>query len=315
MKPANDSLSPSIDRFLAMVAVEKGLARNTVEAYGRDLTKLLDYLDSVKISRWSDVDATRIRAFLGSLRATGLSSRSMARHAVTVRRLFVYLESEGLAKDDSMPKILLPTASKKLPHTLSGGDVRKLLAQPDSSQVLGARDQAMLELLYATGLRVSELVALETRQINFQGDYITVRGKGSKVRAVPFGRWAREKLTMFINEVRPRLLKGRVSAFVFTNRSGKRLSRQGFWKLIRRYALMAGIDKRVTPHTMRHSFATHLLEGGADLRSVQSMLGHADISTTQIYTHVDGARLKKVHREHHPRERGTIKKRGNGALK
>ncbi len=308
MKPAKDLLSPSIDRFLAMVTVEKGLARNTVEAYGRDLAKLLDYLDSAKISCWTDVDSTRIRAFLGSLRAAGLSPRSIARHAVTVRRLFAFLESEGLAKENSMPHVLSPTTSRKLPHTLSGDDVRKLLAQPDSSEVLGARDQAMLELLYATGLRVSELVAIETRQINFQGDYVTVRGKGAKVRAVPFGRWAREKLTMYVKDVRPRLLKGKVSAFVFTNRSGKRLSRQGFWKLIRRYALMAGIDKPVTPHTMRHSFATHLLEGGADLRSVQSMLGHADISTTQIYTHVDGARLKKVHREHHPRERGTIKK-------
>jgi integrase/recombinase XerD len=161
-------------------------------------------------------------------------------------------------------------------------------------------------------VRVSELVALETRHISFQGDYLTIKGKGAKVRAVPFGRWAREKLTLYINEVRPRLLKGVSSPFVFTNRSGKRLSRQGFWKLIRRYALTAGIDKRVTPHTLRHSFATHLLEGGADLRSVQAMLGHADISTTQIYTHVDGARLKKIHREHHPRERSGTKKRING---
>jgi integrase/recombinase XerD len=211
-----------------------------------------------------------------------------------------------------LPNVLLPAASRKLPQPLSGDDIRKLLAQPDASRSLGARDQAMLELLYATGLRVSELVALETRHISFQGDYLTIKGKGAKVRAVPFGRWAREKLTLYINEVRPRLLKGVSSPFVFTNRSGKRLSRQGFWKLIRRYALTAGIDKRVTPHTLRHSFATHLLEGGADLRSVQAMLGHADISTTQIYTHVDGARLKKIHREHHPRERSGTKKRING---
>jgi integrase/recombinase XerD len=314
MKPAKDLLSPSVDRFLAMAAVEKGLARNTLEAYGRDLAKLLDYLHAVKISRWSAVDATRIRAFLGSLRAAGLSPRSIARHAVTVRRFFIFLEGEGLTVENSMPKLFSLPASRKLPSTLSGDDVRKLLAQPDSSQILGARDQAMLELLYATGLRVSELVALETRQVSFQGDYITVRGKGAKVRAVPFGRWAREKLTTYIKDVRARLLKGKSSPFVFTNRSGRPLSRQGFWKLIRRYALQAGIEKRVTPHTMRHSFATHLLEGGADLRSVQSMLGHADISTTQIYTHVDGARLKKVHREHHPRERGTMRKRVSGGV-
>lgn len=314
MTQAKDWLSPSIDSFLAMVAVEKGLASNTVEAYGRDLAKLAVYLESTGVSSWRDVDAIRIRAFITSLRAAGLSPRSIARHAVTVRRLFVFLETEGQVKENSMPNVLLPRASGKLPHTLSSDDVGKLLVQPDPSQPLGARDQAMLELLYATGLRVSELVALETRQINFQGDYLTVKGKGAKVRAVPFGKWARQKLTKYINEARPRLLKGKSSAFVFTNRSGKRLSRQGFWKLIRRYALVAGIDKRVTPHTLRHSFATHLLEGGADLRSVQSMLGHSDISTTQIYTHVDGARLKKVHREHHPRERNTGRKRINGVL-
>jgi integrase/recombinase XerD len=147
------------------------------------------------------------------------------------------------------------------------------------------------------------LVLLQTQQVNFQGNYVIVKGKGAKVRAVPFGHYAREKLNAFMTDARRRLLKGKLSPFVFINRSGKPLSRQGFWKLIRRYALTAGIDKRVTPHTLRHSFATHLLEGGADLRSVQTMLGHADISTTQIYTHVDGARLKKVHRQFHPRER------------
>jgi integrase/recombinase XerD len=152
---------------------------------------------------------------------------------------------------------------------------------------------------------VSELVRLQTQEVNFQGNYVIVKGKGSKVRAVPFGNYARKKLNAFMTDTRPRLLKGKVSPYIFTNRSGKPLSRQGFWKLIRRYALVAGIDKRVTPHTLRHSFATHLLEGGADLRSVQTMLGHADISTTQIYTHVDGARLKKVHQQFHPRERGS----------
>ena len=209
---------------------------------------------------------------------------------------------------------MLARAAKKLPQTLSGDDIRKLIHHPDPAEALGARDQAMLELLYATGLRVSELVSLRMHQINFQGNYLTVKGKGAKVRAVPFGQWARVKLDSYLNADRAKLLKGKSSPFVFTNRSGAPLSRQGFWKLIRRYALGAGIDKRVTPHTLRHSFATHLLEGGADLRSVQSMLGHADISTTQIYTHVDGARLKKVHREFHPRERGGVKKGTNGGV-
>jgi integrase/recombinase XerD len=303
MTQAKDLLSPSIDSFLSMVTVEKGLAKNTIEAYSRDLAGLVDFLIAHHVAAWHDVDSTRIRSYLAALRRKGLAPRSIARHAVTLRRLFRFLESEGHVKENPMPKLLL-AGVRKLPQTLSADDMRKLLGQPDPSEPLGARDQAMLELLYATGLRVSELVQLQTQRVSFQGDYLTVKGKGSKMRAVPFGRWAREKLSTYMSQIRPRLLKGKSSSFVFINRSGKPLSRQGFWKLMRRYALVAGIDKRVTPHTLRHSFATHLLEGGADLRSVQSMLGHADISTTQIYTHVDGARLKAVHRQFHPRERG-----------
>jgi integrase/recombinase XerD len=309
MTQIKESLNPSVDAFLAMAAVEKGLSKNTLDAYGRDLAKFLNYLDAQRITAWRDVDATRIRAFIASLRAAGLGARSIARHAVSVRRLFAFLESEAHIQSNSMPEVLLPAAPRRLPHTLSGEDIATLLAQPDPSTPLGARDQAMLELLYATGLRVSELVTLEMRNVSFQGDYLTVKGKGSKVRPVPFGRWARERLDSYIKQARPRLLKGKASPFVFTNRSGKRMTRQGFWKLIRHYALAAGIGKRVTPHTLRHSFATHLLEGGADLRAVQAMLGHADISTTQIYTHVDGARLKKVHRQFHPRERSHVEKK------
>jgi integrase/recombinase XerD len=311
MKQAKDLLSPSVDDFLSMVTVEKGLAKNTVEAYSRDLAELVNFLVAHNISVWLDVDSNRLRSYLASLRRKGLAPRSVARHTVTLRRLFRFLQSEGLVKENPMPNLLLTRAPLKLPQTLSGDDIRKLLGQPDPMEPLGARDQAMLELLYATGLRVSELVQLQNQRVSFQGGYVTVRGKGSKMRAVPFGRWAREKLSTYISQVRPRLLRGKSSSFVFINRSGKPLTRQGFWKLIRRYALMAGIEKRVTPHTLRHSFATHLLEGGADLRSVQSMLGHADISTTQIYTHVDGARLKAIHRRFHPRERG----RGGGDQK
>jgi integrase/recombinase XerD len=314
MKQTKDLLSPAIDSFLSMVTVEKGLAKNTIEAYSRDLAGLVNFLIAHHVSAWPEVDSNRLRSYLAALRRKGLASRSVARHAVTLRRLFRFLESEGFVKEDPLPKLLLTPAPRKLPHTLSGDDMRKLLGQPDPKELLGARDQAMLELLYATGLRVSELVQLQTQRVSFQGDYLTVQGKGSKMRAVPFGRWARQKLSTYMSRTRPKLLKGRTSSFVFTNRSGKPLSRQGFWKLIRRYGLMAGIDKRVTPHTLRHSFATHLLEGGADLRSVQSMLGHADISTTQIYTHVDGARLKAVHRKFHPRERGGSKQGRDGVL-
>lgn len=314
MKPAKDALSQFIDAFLAMAAVEKGLAQNTIEAYSRDLQKFSAFLLARGIGQWAEVDPPMLRAFMASLRANGLGPRSVARHAVTVRRLLHFLETEGIVGTNAMPRLALQPGRRKLPKTLSTEDVNRLLNQPDSSTPLGARDRAMLETLYATGLRVSELVRLETRQINFDGNYLTIKGKGSKVRAVPFGRWARDRLTEFMGHARLAILKGRSSAYVFTNRSGRPLTRQGFWKLIRRYALAAGVDKRVTPHTLRHSFATHLLEGGADLRAVQSMLGHADISTTEIYTHVDGARLKKVHREHHPRERNVKNKWNHGKM-
>lgn len=302
-----ETLSPYIDSFLAMVSVEKGLAKNTVEAYSRDLARLAEFLAQQGIASWEQVRTLQLRSYVASLRRLGLSARSVARHVVTLRRFYRFLQTEGRISDDPLPALYVTPANRRLPHTLSADDVCRLLAQPQPSQALGMRDQAMLELLYATGLRVSELVSLQLQQIDFQGDYLTVKGKGAKMRAVPFGKWARDKLLTYMKQVRPRLLKGRSSPFVFTTRSARPLSRQGFWKLVRRHALAAGIEKKVTPHTLRHSFATHLVEGGADLRSVQSMLGHADISTTQIYTHVNGARLKEVHRRFHPREDGKGK--------
>lgn len=305
-----ESLSPLIDSFLGMIAVEKGLARNTVEAYSRDLARLAEFLAGEKIGSWKEVKTIHLRSFVSSLRAKRLSARSIARQLVTLRRFQRFLEVEGVVTEHFLPSFQLAPGSRRLPEFLSADDVRLLLNQPDPAEALGMRDQTMLELLYATGLRVSELVSLKTQQIDFQGNFLTVKGKGSKVRAVPFGRWARESLFRYIREFRPRLLKGRSSPFLFINRSGRSLTRQGFWKLIRRYALAAGIEKKVSPHTLRHSFATHLLEGGADLRSVQTMLGHADISTTQIYTHVNGARLKEVHRRFHPRENGRRRKPG-----
>ena len=308
-----ESLHPTIDSFLTMISVEKGLAKNTVEAYSRDLSQLAAFILELKITSWDAVEAIHLRSFVSSLRARRLSSRSIARQIVTLRRFYRFLQTEGLVDNPPIPEFHLSGTARKLPHALNGDDIRSLLNQPDSNEVLGARDQAMLELLYATGLRVSELVSLRLPQIDFQGDYLTVKGKGSKVRAVPFGKWAREKLRRYIQETRPRLLKGKVSPFLFLNRSGRALTRQGFWKIIRGYALAAGIDRRVSPHTLRHSFATHLLEGGADLRSVQSMLGHADISTTQIYTHVDARRLKQAHAQYHPRESSSQSKPKVGA--
>jgi integrase/recombinase XerD len=299
----NRSLHPYIDSFLTMIGVEKGLSKNTVESYSRDLVQLSAFITAQGIDSWSKVEPIQLRAYISSLRARGLSSRSIARQIVTVRRFYRFLDSEGLVTSYPVPEFHMSGTARKLPHALSADDMRLLLSQPDPGEILGGRDQAMLELLYATGLRVSELVTLQVHQVDLTAGYLTVKGKGSKMRVVPFGKWAREKLLTYMEQTRRRLLKGKQSPFIFINRSGHSLTRQGFWKIIRGYAAAAGLDKKVSPHTLRHSFATHLLEGGADLRSVQSMLGHADISTTQIYTHVDGNRLKQVHQRYHPRER------------
>ena len=303
-----DALSPHIDRFLSVIAVEKGLARNTVEAYSRDLSRISEFLVGQSIYNWNEVKPIDVRAYVSSLTRQGLSPKTVARHVVTLRRFYRFLETEGLTTENPLPTLHLPSGGRKLPQTLSLEDLCRLLHQPDPQTALGRRDQAMLELLYAAGLRVSELVSLQTQQVDLDGNYLTVKGKGSKMRAVPFGRWAHEKLVRYLGEVRPMLARSG-TPFLFVTRSGKPITRQGFWKLLRGYALAAGIEKRVTPHMLRHSFATHLLEGGADLRAVQSMLGHSDISTTQIYTHVNGARLKEAHRKFHPRETNQKKQK------
>lgn len=302
-----DKLSPHIDSFLDVLTVEKGLSRNTLEAYSRDLVRLAGFLKSRGVEAWEECGTVHLRSYLSSLRGRGLSARSIARNMAALRQFYRFLEKEEIIEESPVASFFLHRSPTKLPYALRTDEVRSLLSQPDPATPLGARDSAMLELLYATGVRVSELVSIRTHQINLEGEYLTVRGKGAKVRMVPYGKWARDSLLQYLKEVRSRLLRGRASPYFFVTRSGRALTRQGFWKLIRRYALRAGIEKRVTPHTLRHSFATHLLEGGADLRSVQSMLGHADISTTQIYTHLNRSHLKEVHRRHHPREKATDK--------
>ncbi len=302
-----ESLSGDIDGFLNMLIVEKGLSPNTIEAYSRDLSRLAAFLLRRGVATWRSAEALHFRSYVSSLRSRGLSDRSIARNIVALRQFYRFMEREGRVSENPVPAFFARPAALKLPQTLGREDVQRLLHQPELKTPLGIRDRAMLELLYATGARVSEMVSLQIYQLNLEGDYVTVKGKGSKVRMVPFGKWAREALLRYLTEVRPRFLKGRASSFLFLTRSGKPMTRQAFWKLIRRASLAAGIEKRVTPHTLRHSFATHLLEGGADLRSVQSMLGHSDISTTQIYTHVTHTRLKEVHRKYHPRERSPRK--------
>ncbi len=297
-----DELTRPVDMFLEVSAVERGLAVNTLEAYSRDLNRLAEFLSRRDVHAWGDATKSDLRAYIADLRRHRLSERSVVRLLGSMRRFYRFLLKEEMVSSDPLPDFSARGAAGRLPETLGTADMRTLLEQPDEAKPLGARDRAMLELLYGSGLRVSELVSLTLQQVNLEGNYLTVKGKGAKVRLVPFGGWARDRLQRYLKEVRPRFLTRGYSDYVFLTRSGKPLTRQGFWKLLRGYALRAGLDHRVTPHTLRHSFATHLLEGGADLRAVQSMLGHSDIATTQIYTHVSRGRIKKVHQQFHPRE-------------
>lgn len=297
-----DELTRPVDLFIEMLAVERGLQANTLEAYSRDLNRLAEFLSGRGVRAWGDAAASDLRAYIADLREQRLSERSLVRLLGSMRRFYRFLLKEEMISSDPVPEFSSRGAAGRLPGTLGAGDMRALLDQPDEAKPLGARDRAMLELLYGSGLRVSELVSLKLQQVSMEGNYLTIKGKGAKVRQVPFGRFAYECLQRYLRDVRPFFLRGRYSDYVFLTRSGTPLTRQGFWKLLRGYALRAGLQHRVTPHTLRHSFATHLLEGGADLRAVQSMLGHSDIATTQIYTHVSRSRIKKVHQQFHPRE-------------
>ena len=290
-----------LDSFLHYLTVEKGLSRNTIEAYHRDLTRFLLYLKGKGIEDPAKVEKLDIQAFLLALKRDRLSARTIARNLVALRTFFRYLIEEALLKKNPVEELESPRLARKLPEILSPAEVERLLQQPESQTLLGGRDRAMLEVLYAGGMRVSELVKLTLNQVNLEGGYILLYGKGSKERVVPIGQEALKWVIRYLSTIRPSLLKGKESPYLFVNRSGKPLSRQRFWQTLQVYGRRAGIGKKITPHLLRHSFASHLLEGGADLRSVQVMLGHSDISTTQIYTHVTGERLKKIHQRYHPR--------------
>ncbi len=290
-----------LDHYLNYLAVERGLARNTLDAYGRDLARYLDYLEKSRIATLAEISPAVVLRFLGHLKKDGLSPRSRARSLAALRTFHKFLVREKLAADNPTDQVVSPKSLTALPHTLSPFDVDSLLASPKGETPLAWRDRAMLEILYATGLRVSELVSLKLGDLQMDVGYLVAFGKRSKQRIVPLGEAAIAALRDYLQHGRPGLDKQRGSHYLFLNRSGEGLTRQGFWKIIKRRAREAGIRQSITPHTMRHSFATHLLENGADLRSVQAMLGHADISTTQIYTHVTRERLRQLHAQHHPR--------------
>jgi integrase/recombinase XerD len=290
-----------LDRFLHYLVVEKGLSKNTIEAYSHGLNRFLNHLQKKGVGEASEISKADIREFLLLLKRKGLSSRTLARNLVSIRVFFRFLTEEGLLKVSPAEEIESPKVAKALPEILSLNEVEMLLDQPDPLNMLEVRDRAMLEMMYATGMRVSELVRLQVHHLHLEAGYVLLYGKGSKERIVPIGKEAMDWVQRYTKESREKLLKRRETPFLFVNRSGKPMSRQQFWKIIKAYGRKAGIRKRITPHLLRHSFASHLLERGADLRSVQLMLGHVDISTTQIYTHVTGERLKKIHQRYHPR--------------
>jgi len=295
------SLDQLADQFFNYLVVEKGLSKNTVAAYGRDLIAYLEFLEANGIASVDDSDTALVLKHLIDLRDAGLGPRSRARHLVTLRGFYKFLIREKILETNPAQIVDLPKAGQRLPNILKIDEVFCLLEAPDASKPLGARDAAMLELLYGAGLRVSELIKVGIADVNLEACFVRVLGKGSKERVVPVGLVAKKKIDFYLVSGRPALLKGRPSAYLFVTRLAKPMTRQRFWKLLRQYALKAGIFYKITPHTLRHSFATHLLERGADLRSVQVMLGHVDISTTQIYTHVAQEKLKAVHTQYHPR--------------
>jgi len=294
-------LDAALALFLVHVRVEKGLSPNTIEGYGHDLRRYLDHLAAAGVVDWARVERRDIQGHLGALVEAGLSPRSQARALSAIRSLHRLLAAERLTPGDPADEIDSPRRERKLPQPLSPAECVALLAAPDPRTPAGRRDRAMLELLYATGLRVSELVGLMLNDVNLETRVLMARGKGSKERLVPVGAPAAESVKAYLSGARELLLKGRRSPDLFVTLRGGRMTRHGFARLLSRHGRTAGIRRRVSPHKLRHSFATHLLAGGADLRAVQAMLGHADVATTQIYTHVDTTQARRLYDRFHPR--------------
>jgi len=291
---------PELARFLDYIRVEKGLAANSIESYRRDLAAFQEH-SRREGKTPATVARADLRRFFAALYRRGLSPRSVARHLVSLRNFFRFLADEGSVASDPTQDLDAPHIGQRLPKHLSANEVESLLAQPDASTAAGLRDRAMLELLYATGMRVSELVGVRVQDLEANLGIIRCQGKGNKERLIPVGKSALGAVERYLREGRSRFLKTPAAPFLFLNHRGKALSRVGFWKILGRYGRAAGIRTPLTPHLVRHSFATHLLERGADLRSIQLMLGHSDISTTQVYTHVVKERLKQVYQACHPR--------------
>jgi len=290
-----------VDVFLNYLSVERGLSRNTMVSYREDIKAYINFLKGIHINSFSLTKKNDITDFMFSQKDKGLSANSVARRLAAIKAFYRFLVRERILKADPSNLIDSPKLWKKIPQTLSVNEVDALLACPNIRQRQGIRDRAILEALYATGMRVSEAAGLKKDDVNLDVGFLKCIGKGNKERIIPLGRKAISSIKRYIDSSRPLQLKNKASDFLFLNRFGKKISRQSLWKIIKRYAKEARIKKPIRPHILRHSFATHLLERGADLRSVQEMLGHANISTTQIYTHISKERLKAIHRMFHPR--------------
>ena len=295
------SFEHHLDRLQQHLIVEKGLARNTLAAYLSDLHCFRDFIEEENLPSFLCLTPDHITRYLARRREHGVAASTSARELVSVKTLYRFLREEGILTDDPTERISTPQQKHGLPDVLSMEEVERILEAPDRATPLGKRDAAMLETFYCAGLRVSEMVDMNLEDVRASTGFIMVRGKGGKERLVPMGEVATERIEEYLREGRPGLAKGREAAALFINRSARRLSRQALWKIVKKYVQKVAVHKTVSPHTLRHSFATHLLAGGADLRSLQHMLGHADISTTQIYTHVAQQRLRAVYAEHHPR--------------
>ncbi len=301
-EPRTDiGLIEGLAQFVIYLHVECGLANNTIRAYERDLTEFVRLMADLGLRSVDQLNALRVQDFLKHLRSRGLALSSIVRHLASVRVFLRFCHGNGWLSDDVATRLETPSRWQRLPGTLNQKHVEALLAEPQPDDALYLRDRAILELLYATGLRVSELCDLGVADVNMQIGYLRCLGKGQKERIVPVGRTALEAIYTYLRELRPSLADGRRTDHLFLSRTGRRLGRENCWRLVAKYAARAGVTAHVSPHVLRHSFATHLLQGGADLRVVQELLGHSDVSTTQIYTHVDGKRLKSIHARFHPR--------------
>lgn len=294
-------METELDSYITYLSEVKKASRNTILSYKRDLEKLIQYLISQQVQSFERIRETNLNSYILYLEREGMSAATVSRNIASMKAFIIYLVKTGKISENPTERIKSPKIDKKAPIILSMQEIDLLLKQPDLSHAKGIRDKAMLELLYATGVRVSEITALKLEQVNLKNDYIRCESGNHKERIIPMGNTSKNALVLYLEHSRAELLHEKESQLLFTNCQGGSLSRQGFWKMLKKYAAVAGIKAQITPHTLRHSFASHLIDGGADLKAVQEMLGHADISTTQVYLYSEDSKVKDVYAHAHPR--------------